>query len=192
MLSSRNSKFPFKNNCLLSTSRKSGYKAGGKESGVWESYHHFVVREVHSDGVKCERNLGGLGLSQERGSHVDFWGKTVAGRGNTPFKCVKTGHVPSVAEMTPLQGGREVGGCQREGRNRGEGSSGPRWTTAETWAFTPSEAGIHWRVLSICFSPLWRIMCCLLFCLNHKKGWQCPVFSVTISHYIDSSLLVEK
>lgn len=68
-------------------------------------------------------------------SQAGFWGKTVAGR--SMF-------------LVWLEGssckGREVGDFQRW-------KEGPGGTIAETWAFILSEAGIHWRVLSVCFSP---------------------------------------
>lgn len=66
----------------------------------------------------------------------------------------------------------------------------------ETWAFIVREAEIHGRLLSICFSSFWRVMgleefFCFVLLFDNKKCWHVPVFRVTISHYTDSSFLVE-
>lgn len=49
--------------------------------------------------------------------------------------------------------GRRLSEARKEGAREAV-HAGPHRTVRETWTSPLSEAGNHWRVLSICFSPL--------------------------------------
>lgn len=178
MASSRNSKFPLKKKLLLEHllwvrhcpkcwRSSSDYSQGRGQGvrGVGELYFHD---QESSMGWNVSRNLESLRGNQDHVSPIDFWEKTVAGRGNGKLKCpeARVGSQSGWYETAP-RGTRSRRPTQGR-KDWGSRSLGPRRTTMEMWTFTLSETGIHWRVPSICFSSLWRIFF-FSFCLTMKK-----------------------
>lgn len=206
--SSRNSKFPFRNNYLLNTCYEPGtvlsagdigvswFKCGKAGHGVGvrgrQSYPNFTVREVFSDEVTCEEYPGCLRLSQSKEAML-IPGEDSCRQREWEWNVPRPAHVLVWLEGNSCKGGErqktvrgEEGGGQGGGSCRASQDCQGDLDFSSEWGRKPLEGSEH------LFLALVKNMGLGLFLLDNKKDWHVPVFRVTGGHCIDGSLLVEK